>query len=337
MRGYVLNGTGGADGLTLTELPDPVAGPNQVVVAIKAVSLNYRDLMVAGNFYSGNTPAGQIPVADGAGEVIAVGPGVSKVKIGDRVVSTFIPEWQDGRLADGMAARSIGANGVPGVLSERALLPGSGVVKIPDGLSYEQAATLPIAALTAWNVLFEQNQTRPGTRVLLLGTGGVSVFGLQLAKLAGAHVSIISSSDDKLARARQMGADVTVNYRDVPDWDRAIIEATGGVDIALEVTGYANLERTLSALRSDGAIGFIGGVGGDSVPADIGQIIFKNIRINGTLVGTVAMFERMMTAIGQHGLQPVIDRSFGFAEARDAYAYLQAGGHFGKIVIRVAD
>lgn len=339
MRAYAFQDRPGLDSLGMTERPEPRPGHGEVLVAVRAVSLNYRDLTTAlGSFTGGQVPLGVVPASDGCGEVVAVGPGVTRLSPGDRVVAAFMPGWIDGDLTAEKQATAMGAGTADGMLAERVVLPEPALVRLPPHLSFEEGATLPCAGVTAWYALFEGATVRPGTTVLLLGTGGVSVFSLQFAKLAGARVIITSSSDDKLERARALGADLTVNYREHPDWEQRVVALTDGrgADHAVEVGGPGTLNRTLKALRFGGSMSLMGVLTGLSDQVETALILRKNIRIQGTFVGSVAMLERMCRAIAASGMRPVIDRVFGFDQARDAYALMRSGGHFGKIVVRVS-
>ena len=333
MRAYEVRETIGLDGLHLNESrAEPVPGHGQLLVRVRAAALNYRDQgVILGNY--GYTKFPVIPLSDGAGEVTAIGPGVTGFKPGDRVAGTFFVNWISGRIPLGVSKNSLGGM-IDGMLTEYALLAETGVVKIPDHLSFEQAATLPCAALTAWNALVETGRIRAGDTVLVLGTGGVACFGLAFAKMHGAQVFMTSSSDDKLARAKSLGADVTINYASRPDWDKDILERTdgAGVDHILEVGGPGTLEKSMNAVRPGGAIYIIGAVGGAGQinPRPINR---KAIRLQGIHVGSREMFEAMNKAIALHKLAPAIDRVFAFEDAKEAYVHQQSGRHFGKIVI----
>jgi len=337
MKAYQITQYGSLDGLTETNLPEPpTPGPGQIVVRVHAVSLNYRDLMIIlGNYGpGGEMPHGLIPLSDGAGEVTAVGEGVSRVKPGDRVAGTFFQTWLDGHILNVYQKSALGG-AVNGMMSEYVLLPENGVVTLPDYLSYEEAASLPCAAVTAWNGLVEQGKLIAGQSVLLLGTGGVSMFALQIAKLHGAQIIITSSSDEKLARAKELGASETINYKADPDWEKTVWRLTGkvGVDHVVEVGGPGTLEKSLQATRQGGAIAQIGVLTDPSAKISPMPILGKSLHLNGIYVGSRAMFQRMLTAFTVNQVHPIIDRVFPFADARDAYAHLQSGAHFGKIVI----
>ncbi len=337
MKAYQITQYGSLDGLTETNLPEPPApGPGQIVVKVHAVSLNYRDLMIILGHYGpgGEMPHGLIPLSDGAGEVTAVGEGVSRVKPGDRVAGTFFQTWLDGHILNVYQKSALGG-AVNGMLSEYVLLPENGVVTLPDYLSYEEAASLPCAAVTAWNGLVEQGKLIAGQTVLLLGTGGVSMFALQIAKLHGAQVIITSSSDEKLARAKELGASETINYKTDTDWEKTVWSLTGkvGVDHVVEVGGPGTLEKSLQAARQGGSLAQIGVLSDPTAKISPMPILGKSLHLNGIYVGSRAMFQRMLTAFTVNQVHPIIDRVFPFAEAQGAYAHLQSGAHFGKIVI----
>lgn len=317
--------------------PEPL-GDRQVAVAIKAVSLNFRDLLVGQNTYFSPIADGLVPCSDGAGEVVAVGKDVQELKLGDRVASLFFPKWHSGRGDKENVVDALGAE-IGGVLTELFISDESGLIKLPNSISYAEAATLPCAALTAWNSLFEAGDLKPGQTVLLLGTGGVSIFALQLAKAAGATVIITSSEDKKLAHARQLGADHGINYHTHPEWQKEVLGLTNGrgVDLVIEVGGPGTLERSLASVRTGGRIAYIGVLTGLSGQANPVALIPKMASIQGIFVGNRSMFSALLTAIEIHDIHPVIDREFSFSEAPDALEYMRSGEHFGKIVIRVGN
>ena len=336
MKKYELLPVTGPDsvaGWQLTEAAPPQPGPGQVLVRVRAVSLNYRDLIVA---KSPNQPEHLVPCSDGAGEVAALGAGVTRVQVGDRVAGIFFQTWLDGPLVVEVHAHALGG-AIDGMLAEYVVLSEQGLVKLPDYLTYEEGACLPCAGLTAWNSLFEQGQLQSGQTVVLQGTGGVSILGLQLAKAAGARVIITSSSDEKLARAQELGADETINYRTTPDWEAEVLRLTNGLgaDHVVEVGGAGTLEKSMQAARASGHIAFVGVLTGVSAPIGTYPLLFKSLRLTGIYVGNRAMFERYLQALTLIQLRPVIDRVFEFAEAPAAFAHLQSGAHFGKVVVRV--
>jgi NADPH:quinone reductase-like Zn-dependent oxidoreductase len=333
MKAYEVREPTGLDGLVLNrERPDPKPGHGQIVVRIRAVALNYRDQGVVKGAY-GYTKFPLIPLSDGAGEVAAIGPGVTQFAPGDRVASTFFVNWTGGRIPPNASHHSLGGM-VDGVLAEFAVLNETGAIKIPDHLSFAEAATLPCAALTAWNALIEAGRIKAGDSVLILGTGGVGCFALGFAKMHGARVFMTSSSDEKLARAQALGADGLVNYAGHPDWDQEVLRLTGGdgVDHVLEVGGPGTLEKSMNAVRPGGSIYVIGALGGAG-SINPRMINRKTIRLQGIHVGSREMFESMNKAIALTGFKPVIDRSFAFEDAKAAYLYQQSGGVFGKVVI----
>ena len=337
MRCYEIAKAAGIEDVRMVERETPKAGPGQVLVRMRAVSLNYRDLLVVGGLYArGGMPLPLIPVSDGAGDVVDVGAGVTRVGSGDRVVLTFFEDWHAGAFTERATASARGGTR-QGVLAEYVVSPEDAMLPIPEHLSYEEAATLPCAALTAWNALTEITPTLPGETVLALGTGGVSMFSLQLAKLAGARVILTSSSDEKLARARALGADETVNYKSNPDWEKTVRELTDGrgVDRVIEVGGPGTFQKSLASLRAGGRLALIGVLGGLTGGVEVLPILLGCLHVDGVYVGSREMFERMNRAIALAKLRPVIDRTFPFAEAPAAYRHLQSGAHFGKVVIRV--
>ena len=326
----------GLDHLKRVERPDPEPGPNEVLVRIRAVSLNFRDLLLVQGKYNPHLKLPRVPVSDGAGEVVSVGADVTTWKAGDRVVIPFFPAWLDGELTAAKSASALGGD-VDGLLREFATIRADALLPIPPHLGFEQAATLPCAAVTAWNGLFVAGRLRPGQTLLLQGTGGVSLFGLQFARLAGATIILISSSDAKLERARAMGARHTINYRTEPEWAKRVLEITAGrgVDLTLEVGGAGTLSQTLRATGYGGHITLIGVLSGIAGEVQIGPILHKSLTVRGIYVGSRAMFEAMNACIAQHRLEPVIDRAFSFDEAPEAFRHLESAQHFGKVVIRV--
>ena len=334
MKAYELQSTGNLDGLRLVDRLQPQPAHGQIVVRVRAASLNYRDLIVMLGAY-GRVSLPLVPLSDGAGEVVAVGDGVTRWQPGDRVAGTFFPDWLAGQITAESTKAALGGGSTNGMLAEFVALPEHGAVCVPEHLSFEEAATLPCAALTAWNSLVEQDRVKAGETVVLLGTGGVSLFGLQIARLHGARTIITSSSDEKLARATALGADATINYRTAPDWEKKVIELTGGhgADHVLEVGGAGTFAKSLRATRVGGHVALIGVLAGVATELRVTDILMKSLRVNGIYVGSHAMFESLNRAATQHQLKPVIDRVFPFAEARAAYEHLQSGRHFGKVVI----
>jgi NADPH:quinone reductase-like Zn-dependent oxidoreductase len=334
MKAWEIVSDGGVDALACNERPTPTPGPGEILVRMRANSINYRDLSTIADPGARGLPYPRVPNSDGAGEVVAVGSGVSRWQVGDRVASCFFQDWPAGGISSGAMASALGG-ALDGVLSEYAVVRENGAVAVPDHLSFDEAACLPCAALTAWNCLIAGGGLTAGETVLLLGTGGVSIFALQFARAAGARVIITSSSDDKLARARELGANETVNYVENPDWARLVLELTGGrgADHVLEVGGPGTMEQSIEAVRVGGHIAYVGVLTGGAINP-VG-IMRKSIRLHGVYVGSRGMFEDMNRALALHGLHPVIDRRFAFEDAPDAYRHMQAAGHFGKIVITI--
>jgi NADPH:quinone reductase-like Zn-dependent oxidoreductase len=333
MRAVELQGVGY---LTLVERPDPRPGPGQILVRLRAAALNFRDLLTAEGVYNPKQKFPLIPCSDGAGEVIAIGDGVTRVQPGDRVCTVFAQKWIAGRPTRERLRSTLGGP-LDGTLAELAVLDQEGVVKTPDYLTDEEAATLPCAAVTAWSALVTEGRVTAGDSVLVQGTGGVSLFALQLAKLLGARVIATSSRDEKLARVRAMGADETINYREVPAWGVRAKELTGGegVDHVVEVGGADTLQQSLQAVRFGGTISLIGNLAGTRSELLLTHIFMQKIRVQGILVGDRESFEAMNRAIALHRLRPVIDRVFPLEEVPAAFAHMGAGEHFGKIVIRI--
>jgi NADPH:quinone reductase-like Zn-dependent oxidoreductase len=334
MKAYVVSeGCKSLEGLKLVERPQPVPAAGQLLVRVRATALNYRDqLVVTGNYFGGAVTRDTIPLSDGAGEVVDIGPGVARFKKGDRVAGTFFLGWVDGAPSPRQARGSP----VDGMLAEYVLLDEVDTVALPGNLSYEEGAALPCAAVTAWNALIETSHIKPGDSVLVLGSGGVSMFALQFARAAGARVLVTSSSDEKIARARSLGAAEGINYRRTPDWEKEVLRITDnrGVDCVVEVGGPGTLARSMQAVAYGGhiaLIGFLAGLQGDTTPH---PIMRKGASMHGIFVGSRGMFERMNAAIEGNDLHPVIDRVFGFEQAADAFRH-QQGGAFGKVVIRV--
>lgn len=336
MRAVEIRGGFGLENFALVERPDPLPGPGQVLVRLRAASLNYRDLLTAEGKYNPKQKLPLIPCSDGAGEVAAVGDGVTRVKPGDRVCTVFAQKWIAGRPTRERLRSTLGGP-LDGTLAELAVFDQEGLVKTPDHLTDEEASTLPCAALTAWSALVTEGGITAGDSVLVQGTGGVSLFALQLAKLLGARVIATSSRDEKLARVREMGADETINYREVPAWGARAKELTGGegVDHVVEVGGAGTLQQSLLAVRFGGTISLIGNLAGTKSELLLTHVFMQKIRVQGILVGDRESFEAMNRAIALHRLRPVVDRVFPFKEAPAAFAHMAAGDHFGKIVIRI--
>jgi NADPH:quinone reductase-like Zn-dependent oxidoreductase len=324
----VQKGSTGFEGLKQVEKPKPKPGPRQVLVRIRAASLNYRDIaIVRGKYMGGGLPRDTVPLSDGAGEVEAVGEGVTELAPGDRVVATF---------TQGSPPAALGSP-LDGTLTEYAVFAPEGLLRIPAHLSFEEAATLPCAGVTAWNALTEGRVLRPGETVLTLGTGGVSIFALQLAKAAGARVIITSTSDVKLERAKALGADDTINYKRHPDWEKQVQELTNGqgADKVVELGGPGTLPHSYQAVGRGGEIELIGVITrpeGDTSPM---AIMFKGATLRGIFVGGRPLFEGLNRAVTVNRIKPVIDKVFEFDEAADALRYMKEAKHFGKLVIRI--
>jgi NADPH:quinone reductase-like Zn-dependent oxidoreductase len=331
-------GSGGGYQLALKEVERPEAGPGEVLVRVRAVSLNRRDVLMLNARYGpgGADNAGGIPLSDGAGEVIAVGPGVTRFSIGDRVAGIFFEQWLDGARSAQINASARGGNR-GGMLSEVIASHEDSLVSIPPHLSFEEAATLPCAGVTAWVGLFRHGGLEAGDYVLLEGTGGVSVLGLQLAAAAGARPIITSSSDAKLERARELGAIGTVNYRTNPEWQRAVRELTGGVGVkhVLEVGGQDTLPRAVQALGYEGHIALIGGLSGFAPDMPIGPLLTLGGRVTGIYVGSRADFEALNDFVAEHELKPMVDHVFELEDAPAAFDLMEHGDFMGKIVIRL--
>lgn len=333
MKAYQVQNNGGIDALKLIELSEPQLNAGQVLIRVRATALNYRDTAVIQGMYPGQKlPV--IPLSDGAGDVVAIGEGVTRVNVSDRVAGIFFQTWIAGKLTREKIKSALGG-AIDGMLVEYVVLHQDGVVLLPEHLSYEEGATLPCAAVTAWHALHRGGLTA-GETVLLLGTGGVSIFALQFAKVLGAKAIVTSSSDEKLARALELGADETINYKTFPNWEEKVYELTQrqGVDQVIEVGGAGTLEKSLRSVGIGGRISLIGVLAGTG-DVNHTQILMKSIDVQGIYVGSREMFEAMNRAIALHQIKPVVDRVFPFSEAQAAYRYLQSGAHFGKIVIQL--
>jgi NADPH:quinone reductase-like Zn-dependent oxidoreductase len=330
IRQYQIVTEGGGPRLVIRTTQRPVPGERQVLVRVRAVSLNRRDVYVL----KSPSRSGLVPVSDGAGDVVAVGPGVTRFRPGDRVAATFFEAWVSGKRTAQVNGSARGG-AIDGMLSEMVVSHEDGLVAIPEHLSFEEAATLPCAALTAWTALFTHGRLEQGDFVLLEGTGGVSTFGLQLAVAAGAKAIITSSSDAKLERAKALGAFGTVNYRTHPEWQNQVRTITGntGVTHVLEVGGQETLPRALQALAPNGHLALIGGLSGFVQTMPVGRLIGLGASVTGIYVGSRADFEAMNAFLTRHRLKPIIDRVFRFEEAAAAYAYMESDAHLGKIVI----
>ncbi len=338
MKAWQITEHGSPAGLQLAELASPQPAANEVLVRIRAVSLNYRDLTTLDAQRPGNLPPPLVPCSDGAGEVIGIGEGVTRFRVGDRVAGIFFRDWLSGPFELRHHKAALGGS-VHGMLREFVTLPEHALVSAPEHLSFEEAATLPCAAVTAWQALFNRGSLRAGETVLVLGTGGVSVFALQLATAAGARVVVTSSSDEKLDRASQLGAWATVNYKTTPDWDAEVwrLSEKRGVDHVVEVGGPGTLGKSMNSVAASGQIALIGVLTGFGAPdASLFPIVARNVRLDGIYVGSRADFEALNTFLTEHQIHPIIDRVFPFDEAREAFAHLRSAAHFGKIVISIS-
>jgi NADPH:quinone reductase-like Zn-dependent oxidoreductase len=334
MRAYEITSANGVDALALNERASVHPGAGEILVRMRASAINYRDLSTIEDPLARAIALPRVPNSDGAGDVIAVGSGVTRFKPGDRVAGCFFQDWSDGGISAAAMASALGGP-IDGVLAENVLLREGGAVLLPDHLSFEEGSTLPCAGLTAWNCLVEQGGLKAGDTALFLGTGGVSIFGLQMAKMMGARTIVTSSSDAKLERAAGLGADELINYREIPDWQIRVLELTdgAGVDVTIETGGGGTLEKTLEATRIGGTVSLIGVLTGGSInPA---TVMRKSIRLQGVYVGNRRMFEDMNAALKFNQMHPVIDQVFAFEDARAAYHAMRAAGHFGKLVVTI--
>jgi len=325
----------GIENLKIVELPTVAPGHGQALIRVHVCSLNFRDLAVFKGQYGNSVKPPLIPLSDGAGEVVAVGAGVTRVKPGDRVAGIFMQTWLEGAVTDAKAGSAMGG-AIDGMLSEEVLLNAEGLVHIPEHLSFEEAATLPCAAVTAWHALVESGGVKPGQTVLTLGSGGVSTFAIRFAKMAGARVLSTTGSESKVEKLRALGADEIINYRTTPEWHKPVRDLTGGVgvDHIVEVGGAGTLPVSVKAVKRGGHIALIGVLAGRG-EFDPRLVLLNGIRLQGIFVGSRSMFEDMNRAISLTGFRPVIDRTFSFEEFPAALNYLESGAHFGKICIRL--
>jgi NADPH:quinone reductase-like Zn-dependent oxidoreductase len=326
----------GIENLVLAERDEPQPRANEVVVKFHAASLNYRDLMFVRGTYNPKGCLPVVPFSDGSGEVVAVGADAKKWKVGDRVCTIFTQAWLEGSLSIEKRRTTLGAGDLDGVLREYGTFNENGLVKIPGHVSFEEAATLPCAAVTAWHALVVSGNLKAGDTVLTLGTGGVSVFAMQFAKMHGARVIPTSSSDQKLTKAKELGVDEIINYKKTPDWDKEVLSLTNkiGADHVVEVGGAGTLSKSLNSVRIGGHVAVIGVLAGAG-EFDPRSILMKAVRMQGILVGSRRMFEDMNKAIETNRMKPVIDKRFAFREVPEALRYMESGAHFGKIVIRL--
>jgi NADPH:quinone reductase-like Zn-dependent oxidoreductase len=335
MKVWEVHSQEGLDALTLVEKPEPQPKAGQIVLKMRAASLNYRDLLTVKGAYGSKQKLPFVPFSDGVGEVVAVGDGVTRVKVDERVAGIFMQTWLDGEFSADKSKSALGG-AIDGILAEYVTLDQNGVVHVPEHLSDEEAASLPCAAVTAWNALTTDGKLKAGDTVLVQGTGGVSLFALQFAKIMGAKVIATSSSDLKLEKLKQLGASEVINYKTTPNWDEKVWELTNqvGVDRIIEVGGAGTFSKSLRAVRYGGYIGLIGVLSGLSADISTSTILHKGITVQGIYVGSRAMFEVMNQAIALHKIKPIIDRVFPFEEARQALEYMESGAHFGKIALR---
>ena len=337
MKVFQVEGEWNREHLRLSSRPDPQPGAGEVRVAMRAAALNYRDLLVPQRGYGSRMQAlPLIMLSDGVGIVDAVGPGVRTIALGDRVCPLFFQSWPGGPANAERLSRSLGCE-TDGTMADYRVFPESGVARVPEHLDDFQAATLPTAAVTAWRALLGEGSVCPGDTVLVQGTGGVSLFALQFAKLAGCQVIVTSSSDAKLARARALGADATINYRTLAEWGRRAREIAGGegVDHIIEVGGENTLGQSLRAIRPGGTISLIGVLSGGRMDAPLGLVVTRHVRLQGVTVGSRDDFLAMSAAIARHGMRPVVDRVFPFDALHEALDYLASGSHFGKVCVRI--
>jgi NADPH:quinone reductase-like Zn-dependent oxidoreductase len=336
MKAYRIFSGRNENALERFERKTPSPEAREVRIQVRAVSLNYRDLMIASGSYPVSSEHPPIAVADGAGNVAAVGNEVTRFRVGDRVASIYFAKWIDGDPTPEKTALVPGAS-LDGMLAEEVVVHEDFLVAVPPHLDFNEAATLPCAGVTAWHAVFVEGRVKPGDSVLLLGTGGVSIWALQLAKAAGLRTIITSSSDEKLRRARALGADEILNYRTQPEWQDEVLRLTGGrgVDLVIEVGGTGTLNRSIAATRMGGTIVLVGGVSGFAAELQIVPMLVGSKRVIGISVGSRTMFEALNRFVAAAGIRPVIDKIFGFDQAREAYAHLKSAAHFGKLVIRV--
>lgn len=335
MRVFQIQGDWGMENLQLSSRPEPRPGPGQVVVRMKASSLNYRDLLVPLRGYGSHTGTlPLVPLSDGVGVVTEVGAGVRRVAVGDRVCPTYFQHWTGGQPDLERLTRSLGGP-IDGTMADFMCLSEEGVVKVPGHLTDIEAATLPCAALTAWSALVTYSKTRPGDRVLVQGCGGVALFAVKLAKLLGAHVTVITSTEEREERVKLLGADATINYRTTPEWAKASREITGGrgFDMILELGGEKTLPQSLRCVKPGGTLAMIGVLTGAEMATSLGLIVTRQVRLQGITVGHRDGFEAMLRAFEQHQLRPVVDRVFAFDELKQAMAHLKSGAQFGKVCI----
>lgn len=334
MRAWEVQNRFGLDNLRCAERERPIPAADEVLVKLEAASLNYRDLLMVEGQYNPRQPLPFIPLSDGAGTVVEVGDSVEGLKVGQRVCPLFAQDWADGPMRHPILQSTLGGP-LDGTLTQYFRAKASGLIATPEHLDSRASSTLPCAALTAWSALFVHGDLQPGQTVLLLGTGGVSIFALQFAVAAGAHVIITSSQDEKLARARELGAAETINYRDIPDWGREVRRITGkrGVDLVVEVGGAGTFKQSARAVTTGGRIALIGVLAGGRSEVDLTPILMNQVRVQGVFVGHASSFRAMNHFMSEHQIYPIIDRSFPFSRAPEAFSYAKEGAHIGKIIL----
>jgi len=335
MKVYEVGDQKGIESLRMAMRDNPIAGPGQAVIKFHANSINYRDYMVLNGWYGSPKPETLVPVSDGAGEVVAVGDNVNTVTVGDRVCVSFFTSWMDGPLLPKYFGSDLGGS-VDGTLAEMGVFSADALVKLPDSFSYAEGACLPCAGVTAWNCIVNAGRVKEGETVLLMGTGGVSTFGISIAAAKGAQTVVTSSSDDKLAKAKALGADYCINYKKEESWSKAVLEATGGkgADVIIEVGGPASLESSFEAAAFNGRIHLIGTLaGGADGPLDTMPLLGKNLNLRGVAVGSKKMLQDLADSMVAEGSKPVIDSEFSFVNATDAFRHMESRSHFGNIVI----
>lgn len=334
MRAYQVNTSDGIDAIEQITKEVPTPQDDEILVKMKACSLNYRDILITLGGYVRNDIRPITPLSDGAGEVVKIGSGVTNFQVGDRVIGNFFQSWEKDKIDDDGLNSAMGGS-IDGALSDYFILKANCSVKIPDYLSYAEAATLPCAATTAWHALVQVGEIKAKDTILLLGTGGVSIFGLQIAKALGATTIITSSSDEKLARAKALGADHIINYKTQPNWDEQVLKITNGqgVDNVLEVGGAGTFEKSSACVKPNGTVSVIGILTGLESPSMSLMTIFNLLRVQGIYVGSTDMLKQLMVAMEKHQIHPQIDKTFSFSQAKEAYHCMANAKHFGKIVI----
>jgi NADPH:quinone reductase-like Zn-dependent oxidoreductase len=330
MRRYQVSKPGGLDNLIITETDTPTPAAGQVLVRWRATSLNYHDYMVV--LGAIRSEDGRVPMSDGAGEVVSVGEGVSAWKAGDKVMSLFFPNWLDGKPTFANNAAVTGDN-IDGCALEYSCVDEHALTSMPDNYSFEQAATIPCAGLTAWRALIVEGNLQAGDSVLVQGTGGMSIFALQIAKAAGAYVYATSSSEKKMAQLMAMGADEVINYRSDENWGKTLAKKSGGIDHVLDIGGDSTLSHSLDAVAMGGNIALIGVLGGVTAKLLMPMTFYKQVQLNGLAVGSRDMQKKMISTINTNNIVPVIDKSFAFDKLKEAFEYQASGAHFGKIVL----